>query len=197
MNIRINSFLKTQLYIGCSVLFFNIVFNLCSNLLSSSLSLQNINKTSSSNIYKTIHKDLIKNITSKTLSDSFVFFYLDDYSSLQLFTSSNTNTTSSLIPNISKDPFYSSMLNFHKNNLCYVSRTIDIPNDSHIKKDILKEKEDSLYTLYISCPIFIDNILIGYVGGLNYGNVKQTAMYIEISTVQNTAKNIETLLLNN
>ena len=192
------NFIKSQLLIFINVLFISILFQYIYNIydtLSVPLnSLNNLTVEDALAIETLIKTDLNSPLIGEELNRSFVFFYLNNYTTRKVFTSKLDALPSNISPNIPEDPFYTLMLQYHENDICLVTATSNINKSSGIYKTLSENGEIAPDTFYFSCPIYIDNILIGYVAGLNFNSVGQVS--VGTSSVKNTAKQIGKLIQN-
>ena len=92
------------------------------------------------------------------------FFYQDDYTSRVKF-ESNSVVTNPSINDISTDPEYSRMLNYHLRGTCYQQSMDDMDKSSALYTAFLALKTNVDFpSYYTSCPVFVDTTLIGYLG---------------------------------
>ena len=92
------------------------------------------------------------------------FFYQDDYTSRVRF-ESNSVVTNPSINDISTDPEYSRMLNYHLRGVCYQQSIDDINKSSELYTAFLAlDLNPDFPSYYTSCPVFVENTLVGYLG---------------------------------
>lgn len=144
-----------------------------------------------------IVKDLLTNSFNNTsvrnsLYKYFMFFYTKEYTERAVYLSSDKDFPGVDKQIIEDDPFYVNLLNYHKNDSCFAIRTADINKESVVYSSLLKTIEIGEHTFYISCPIYVNNILIGYIGALYNG--ESSLVSISINIIRNTASNIENVL---
>lgn len=192
-------FLREQLYIGLSVLLFVVLFNKLSGvynaLFNSFEGLNNISEEQAITIEKVVQDQLGNPVISNKLQRSFVFFYLNNYNSRVLFTAKEGVTVANKEQIIDGDPFYELMLNYHLNDICFVRETININPESLVYNRFQETGELRPGFYYVSCPLYIEDTLIGYIGGIN--NNTEGSISVETSIVKNTATNIEQVLNRN
>ena len=92
------------------------------------------------------------------------FFYQDDYTSRVKF-ESNSVVTNPSINDITTDPEYSRMLNYHLRGACYQQSIDDLDKSSALYTAFLAlDSNPDFPSYYTSCPVFVDTTLIGYLG---------------------------------
>ena len=122
-------------------------------------------RTIGSNITNT----LIPSILSHNFDRTGIFIYNSDYS-YRYFLYSQHVVVNSAVPKwpTKGDTVFEEALEYHKANLCYIKRSTDLPSDS-LMYSVITEWQDieiSPNVFYISCPLFIENTLIGYIGSV-------------------------------
>lgn len=94
-----------------------------------------------------------------------IFFYNNDYNSRSTF-SSDSIVSNTIINDVLKDPEYSRALEYHKVNECYQQSLKDMDKSSSLYEAIdnlnISLTEENGY--YSSCPIYVEDQLVGYVG---------------------------------
>ena len=90
-----------------------------------------------------------------------VFVYADDYNRRDVFL--NLRDTEIAPINISNDVGYQKALSYHKYDLCYVENTLDLDKTSELYRLLKEIGYAEPESKYVSCPIFHDMILKGYV----------------------------------
>lgn len=183
------------LIFGVQFTFFYLLFihieNIYSNLTSVS-SLETLNNLTEGKAKEIEHttQTILKN--TKTFNKSFMFFYLDNYTKRKVFTGKGSLVSSSTIEDISSDIFYKKMLNQHLKDKCYIENTLTIEKESMIYSSLKKSDELKRNLNYISCPIFIEGTLLGYIGGMN--NTFKYPISYSLLDLENAALLIENSL---
>jgi len=124
-----------------------------------------INEESIATLESTIKLSKIPSIVSDSFHRLGIFAYIDNYSQKYLLAGTNLEGTSNPSMVIG-DVFYEEAYRYHKHKLCFVMHTIDIPTSSKIYT-LLKDYDEIFQDSYIaSCPIYLNDKLIGYVGSV-------------------------------
>lgn len=192
-------FFKEQFLIGLNVLFYLLLFQGVSTIYNAlternTSNLTNITEEQAVNIEAVVQDQLNNPVVSAKLQRSFVFFYLDNYQKRVFFTAKEGVSVKQEVQEIAGDPFYELMLNYHFNDICLVRETININPNSVVYTRFKETGELKPAFYYVSCPIYINDELVGYIGGIN--NNEEGSISVETSTVRNTATNIEEILNN-
>lgn len=191
--------LRYQLPIGLSTLFFLLLFNYVGGIYTAltykDLSLANLNEKSALAIQKNIKTSLISSQFNNVLYRYGVFFYVDDFEKRIAFINSDSRASSNKALTINKDSFYKEMLANHKEDICFVRNTKDIPSSSGIYGNLYSKGDIKLENFYVSCPIYLEDSLVGYIGGL-YNQTKEP-MFIDMIPIKHGATLIEEALLKN
>lgn len=192
-------FFKEQFLIGLNVLFYLLLFQEVGTLYNAltkrnTSNLTNITQEQAVNIEAVVQDQLNNPVVSAKLQRSFVFFYLEDYQKRVLFTAKEGVSVKQEVQNITGDPFYELMLNYHFNDICFIRETINIDPESVLYNRFKETGELQPAFYYVSCPLYINDELIGYIGGID--NNEEGSISVETSTVKNTATNIEKILNN-
>lgn len=193
----IGQFLKTQLLLGLNVLFFYLLFGHISSIYASLNerepleSLEDLTAAKAKQIQDTVAETLDDSAISQSLYRYFAFFYINNYTERAVFVSNSKIPLTNPVQPI-EDVFYQNMLKFHLNDICYVVNTTDIPETSIVSENLKRTDEINENIFYIGCPISIDGVLVGYIGGLN--NKSDGSISVEIGAVRQSASNIENIL---
>lgn len=201
-NLPFKLLFKLQLYISLNTLFFMLLFKHLGSIYTSLVLnpstqiLQDIDETSVVKLQSTIRKTLIDQSFDSVLYKYSIFFYLDDFSKRVSFLNypveNKVNNKSQIIKH---DVFYEEMLTNHKEDICFVKNTTLIPKSSDIYVRLKIKGDITQQNYYISCPLFLNNSLVGYLGGL-YKNTS-LPIYVSILPIKNAATVIESVLLKN
>lgn len=203
-------FLKFQAFISSNALVLVLVvlvgllsrpiFSLYDNLTiknQKSYFLDNITKKNVLSLETFIKNELNYYLKDTIVSQAFVFFYLDNYNKRTVFTSKTEESAPvHNTINISKELFYQEMLNYHKNSLCFVKTTEEVYKN-YLSSSFIPENEQSPNSFYISCPIFLNSTLIGYIGTITKKPIElkqlpdnTNSVFILTNEIKNSAKNI-------
>lgn len=189
--------LKYQLPIGLSTLFFILLFKYVGGIYTAlnykDLSLANLNEKSALAIQKKIETSLINSHFNNILFRYGVFFYVDDFEKRIAFINSDSRSFPNKALTINKDSFYKEMLANHKEDICFVKNTKDIPISSGIYGNLYSKGDIKLENFYVSCPIYLEDSLVGYIGGL-YKQTKEP-IFIDMIPIKDGATLIEGVLL--
>jgi len=191
------AFIASQLITGATVLFYVLLFrhlgNIYTALNSNELgALENLTEEKAELIQKRISETLDKDSIERSLYRYFVFFYLDNYTEREVFISKSDVALSNPNQPTDNDPFYVDMLTYHTNNICFLKNTTDISKSSVVYKNLESNNEISPDIFYLSCPIFVNDTLVGYIGGLN--NKKDGSISVETAAVRNAAAFVTNIL---
>ena len=190
-------FLRYQLSIGLSTLFFLLLFKYIGGIYTAltykDLALANLNEKSALAIQKNIKTSLINSRFNNVLSRYGVFFYVDDFEKRIAFINSDSRPSPNKALTINKDSFYKEMLANHKEDICFVKNTKDIPSSSGIYGNLYSKGDIKLENFYVSCPIYLEDSLVGYIGGL-YNQTKEP-VFIDVLPIKDGATLIEGVLL--
>lgn len=158
-----SSFLQSLIIVFCMTVFSNVIYSLGKSFLKSlsqTSKAQPITEEVVSEIEVLIQKEINLDI-SEAIG---VFLYQDDFNTREKF-EANTFVNSPVITDLKLDPEYNRMIDFHQNNICYQQNGQEIDKTSKLYEALLSRPnlivEESYYT---SCPIFVNNKLIGYLG---------------------------------
>ncbi len=191
--------LKYQLPIGLSTLFFILLFKYVGGIYTAlnykDLSLANLNEKSALAIQKKIKTSLISSHFNNVLFRYGVFFYVDDFEKRIAFINSDSIPFPNKALTINKDSFYKEMLANHKEDICFVKNTKDIPTSNGIYGNPYSKEDIKLENFYVSCPIYLEDSLVGYIGGL-YKQTKEP-IFIDMIPIKDGATLIEGVLLKN
>lgn len=128
----------------------------------------------------TVVPDLISDAKKKQIS---IFLYYDNYTARQLL-ASGIDILNPDVKNIGDDPFFKLNLLYHENNTCLILPTQEIEKSSSfynvlLDKDLIDEKY-----FYVSCPIYVKDILLGYVSGVYVSSSSQISpKYLEMQVL--------------
>jgi hypothetical protein len=160
--------------------------------------ISNLTKKDITDIQKDIFSELYKDSLNKYLYRYSVFFYLDNYKTRALFLNSDSHYSIPKNINTDSDLFYKEMLVSHKANLCFIKLTKDLDKNSYIYRSLLIKKDISYNKFYVSCPIFIEQTLVGYLGGIYIINGKHpSASSIDLNPIKKAADSIKNIILSN
>lgn len=106
-----------------------------------------------------------KEISSAKQDTIAIFFYSNDYSSRSTF-SSDSVVSNTVIDEVSEDSEYSRALEYHKVNECYQQSLKDMNKSSSLYEavDNLNIGLTTENGYYSSCPIYVEDKLVGYIG---------------------------------
>jgi len=193
-------FIKLQLFIGFNLLFFIVLFHLLNTLYSNVLRdssdniLKDINKTTASELRSTVNHTLSAPSFKNVLYNYSVFFYLDDYSKrLSFFNYPAQTLPSPKLQVIKYDSFQQEMSLNHKKDLCFVKNTTTISQSSALYLALNSTKDIKEDTYYISCPLIVNDLIVGYLAGLHKSTPK--LLYIPILPIKNAATLIENVFV--
>lgn len=136
-----------------------------------------------------VDNDFFKNLVNKkSFINAGVFLYESNYENRYVISSKAPITNKNV--NIKTDSFYPLLLNYHKNNICILEHTEDLPKDSNIYKYLLSQGLISKDIYYIACPILHNKTrLIGYVSAYVYQ--EKQGIVENLLKVQYVAKLVE------
>lgn len=154
---------------------------------NNSNTLNNITKEEALKIEESVQYSLEETKQKSSLERASVFFYTNNYNSRTLFSSNNNITKET--QSVSSDSFYSTMLSYHQNGLCYIKNTELISQTSDLYSILSSRNEIQENLFYISCPIYSDNVLLGYLGGLS--DSKDSLVAVDTTSILYATKNIE------
>lgn len=165
-------FIKPFLFVGLNVLFFFLLFSQIQytyNNIKVNYHLNILDKVTRIEAVK-IQKNIKRALTENNLSDFLyrysVFFYTDDYENRNLFLNSTNLYNVTKIVDINEGSFYQEMLNAHLQELCFIKNTQGLDKNSSIYKSLAEKYDIAVNKFYVSCPIYIEQNLIGYLGGI-------------------------------
>ena len=191
------NFFYSQLLTAATILFYTLLFRHLGNIYSAifvrpTSALDNLTEEKAEEIKMETETSLTQTSLNQNLYRYFVFFYLDDYTTRQVFLSGSEIPLSQPKVSINGDVFYTEMLTYHLNDVCYIRNTVNISESSVVRTNLSKTNEIQPNIFYVSCPIYVNDTLVGYIGGLNRKD--DGSISIETSGVRNSSKTIQNIL---
>lgn len=129
---------------------------------------------------------VLQNLISDNIISSVFFLYRNNYQSRAFYWGTIEGELEEI--NISGDVVYLEALELHKKDFCFSIRTNEIPEESQLY-DLLIEYTEESKIFYISCPVRLDGVLIGYLSSvierssngflIDYNNVFYLARKLE------------------
>lgn len=111
---------------------------------------------------------LTKYIDGVHIQNMFFFTYIENYTKRVLY--SSANDSNSIPQPVFDDPEYYLAYNFHMQDVCYVKRVSFIDQTSNLYPLLIDFLDNDLElaksSFYISCPVFAEDILLGYVSAV-------------------------------
>lgn len=144
---------------------------------------------------KQIKEVLNKYVNNEDILNMYFFIYTKDYTERVLYTSA---LQADVKPEVVKgDPVYELASELHKERVCYVTQVGVIDPNSRLKEAaesfVLSLNQDVSTTFYMSCPVFAEGILLGYVSAITVRT--DTRVGIEtMNLVEFVANRVTTLL---
>lgn len=196
------AFWATQLITFGSVLFYVLLFRHVGNIINAVFytdsdygALETLTEEKAESIKEEVAVTLNEKSIQRSLYRYFVFFYLDEFTKRQVFISESGVPLSRPVQETDGDPFYISMLTYHLNGVCFLQNTTDISKNSIVHQNFSKTNEIDPNIFYLSCPIFLNDTLVGYIGGLN--NKEDGSISVETAAVRSAAKSVQNILEGN
>lgn len=192
-------FIKYQILLACNILIFTLLFNYVGSIYkeivykTSIFPLQNLTEKSAVKLQDSIKTALKNSQFQYVLPRYGVFFYVDNYTAKIPFITVDPNSSIKKIQDIPSDEFYSLMTKTHKKDVCFVLNTVNISKTSDIYKSLYQNKEINKKNNYISCPLYLEDSLVGYIGGVN--TQANTSLFVDVLPIKNAATLTEDLLL--
>ena len=128
-----------------------------------------ITRESVSELSNSINQTLIPEYLVGDFNRTAIFIYSPDHNYRYFLYSHHVKVDPDVIvyPTID-DPVFVRALDFHKHGLCATFRSTNLPPESLMYKVITdwEEIEIDPEVYYFSCPIYMDGVLIGYVGSV-------------------------------
>lgn len=142
-----------------------------------------------------IHDTLLPLYTkSQDFKRTAIFLYTPDYSERVFLYSHHVTVDPSIetYPTFG-DPAFEDALQFHKADLCYVVNSTRLTKDSlmHIVIDQWEDIDIETSVYYLSCPIYIDGVLAGYVGSVIDLEEKGHGLIEDVLLIQLLADKVE------
>lgn len=163
-----------------------LLVSLVSVLVYRKMSLDSVNLNN--NVIKEELDELFyTNNVNKYLYRYYVFFYTDEYRYREVYITRSSTALQNPRQEVTEE-FYVRLLNYHKNGNCYSAKTSDIDPISVVYKNLegINEVSDNIF--YISCPIYVGDTLVGYIGGLSKNT--DDILVSEYLTLKNAADNV-------
>ena len=124
---------------------------------------------------KELEENLIKSLTRVRGSKNIelgVFIYTDNYTVRNTFVTTSPRAPTTIF-DIQNDIGYSEVLDYHFENVCFNNWTLELDPTSKLYHSISSTEFTEPVSKYMACPIYFNDILIGYVATLfNEGEFK-------------------------
>ena len=143
-------------------------------------------------IEKDISTSLIPDFLSKHIQNVSIYLYTTDYSYRVFLLANNDTQANELYKPVMTDSFMSNALRAHKVNECFMEYTDQVPLDSWFFATVLNVDAYKPDIIYISCPIYQNNLLIGYVSSII--DLKGRKIYPSFNKLKVLTSEVETLL---
>ena len=143
------------------------------------------------NLKTLVVKDGFEDLLDNNFSTS-IFFYTSDSENRVLFTSVKEPNLIEDYRIINSDSFLSLNRRTHEAEECFVEYTNQLPSDSLFYQRLQKQGKISEEIAYASCPIIINDLLIGYVSSIIELNGER--IYPYFNKLKVLTSEIETLL---
>lgn len=135
-------------------------------------------------IYHNIDDDIFTSLTDltkkgSTFTNTILWRYNASYTK-RFYVSGTSDSPSSFLPApIEGNRQYQRMLLYHKQNLCYLTRVVDMEESSLLKGIIAKRDDTTNPNLfYISCPIYKGKVLYGYISSVFTNDSNAVIIYV-------------------
>ena len=116
-------------------------------------------------IEETIEDGIIPSIVSESYERVGVYLYTEEYTHKYLIVDKGMHKGPKSI-SLENDAFYQTALRYHRQGLCYIAHTVDIPMDTRLYTTLNNHDEIRLHNYVTTCPIIINDELAGYVLGV-------------------------------
>ena len=112
-------------------------------------------------IKKELKENRLNNIYNVIL-----FLYTNNYTERVLYTSADIVSLKSL--NVTSDPVLNAALKKHQHNICFSSKIENLDPTSNLTTQLKTNiaAEDIASSFYVSCPVFVDDNLLGFVAAI-------------------------------
>ncbi len=116
------------------------------------------------------------------LDNTILWRYSDDNSKRIFMSGTKDLPADFLTVDITTSPTYQTILLYHKENLCYITRVTELPEQSVLRLNIIDrntELSDINNVFYIACPIYKQDKLSGYVSSVFTNNGNGIVIYLQ------------------
>lgn len=142
-----------------------------------------------------IHDTLLPLYTkSEEFEKTAIFLYSSDYKERVFLYSHHVKIDTNIISySTHGDPAFESALEFHKEGLCYIANSTNLTTDS-LMYTVISNWEGitiDVSVYYISCPLFIDGNLSGYIGNVVDIKSREHGLIEDVQLIKFLAKKVE------
>ena len=156
---------------------------------TNTVGITSVNKDTIRLIQRTVKQNNEDSFFNKEGITTTLFLYTEDYTKRTAFPNYNDEYTVSIKEvDVKEDLIYSKALEYHANGLCYTIPTTNIPTSSQLYPALQNTNLIAKDLFYASCPIYLEGVLIGYIGSVP-SNQSQS-IYTTTNILKNLARNI-------